>query len=155
MTIIWGGHNKPEINKLIADFVAKRIHNCFNGWDRFVSMGVLKKATLIAGVIYHNYCPTSRVIELSGASVSKSWLSRELLQKIYSYPWDQLCCQAVIHRIPDDDYPQHRMLTSLGGVRYRIPRLRGRYEAENIYVITYEDWMNNKINKKTLVDKSS
>ncbi|MEG8098817.1 hypothetical protein [Candidatus Liberibacter brunswickensis] len=151
MTIIWGGSTRPAINQLISDFVANRIKNCSNGWNQFVSMGVLKNNNLIAGVIYHNYCSISRVIELSGASDCKSWLSREILKEIYSYPWNQLYCQAVIHRIPDEDYPQHRMLTSLGGIRYRIPRLRGRDEAENIYVITYENWMKNKINQRSLV----
>ncbi|ACT57606.1 hypothetical protein Q7M76_05095 [Candidatus Liberibacter asiaticus] len=152
--ITWGGNAKPRINQIIADFVAKRIKDCSSGWDRFVSMGILKSNFLVAGIIYHNYCPISRVIELSGASDCKSWLSRSVLKEIYSYPWNQLCCQAVIHRIPDEDYPQHRMLTSLGGIRYRIPRLRGRNAAENIYVITHEAWMHNKINRQSSVHKS-
>ncbi|MFV0256598.1 hypothetical protein [Candidatus Liberibacter solanacearum] len=147
MEIIWGGTKTPAINQAIADFVAQRIQHGSRGWDRFVSIGFLKNNILMAGVIYHNYCPQSHVIELSGASDSKRWLTRETLREIYGYPWNELKCQAVIHRVPDEDYPQHRMLTCLGAIRYRIPRLRGEHEAENIYVITYENWAKNRINQ--------
>ncbi|MBL0848965.1 MAG: hypothetical protein EU981_02580 [Candidatus Liberibacter ctenarytainae] len=148
MEIIWGGARAPKVNYFIADFVAKRIKNCENGWDKFVSLGFLKDESLIAGVIYHNYCPTAQVIELSGASDDKRWLTSKSIKQIYHYPWNELKCQAVVNRVPDEDLPQHRMLASLGAIRHHIPRLRGRNAAENIYVMTYEAWMSNKITQK-------
>ncbi|MBY7649601.1 MAG: hypothetical protein C4617_03785 [Candidatus Liberibacter europaeus] len=147
MDIIWGGVKSPEINQAIASFVAQRIKDCSEGWEKFVSIGFVKNNLLVAGVIYHNYCPVANIIELSGASDCKNWLSRQSLKAIYHYPWNELNCQSVVHRVPDEDFPQHRMLASLGAIRYHIPRLRGRNAAENIYVMTHESWMQNKINQ--------
>ncbi|AHA27858.1 hypothetical protein [Candidatus Liberibacter americanus] len=147
MDIIWGGVKTPAINQAIANFVGKRIKNCAEGWNNFVSIGFLENNLLLAGVIYHNYCPIANVIELSGASDTKHWLTRKSLKEIYNYPWNELNCQAVVQRVPDEDFAQHRMLAFLGAIRYHIPRLRGRDAAENIYVMTHESWMNNKINK--------
>ncbi|AGA64507.1 hypothetical protein B488_05150 [Liberibacter crescens BT-1] len=152
--MIWGGERAPEINHAIAHFVMERVPACAGGWERFTSMGIVNDDVLVAGVIYHNYCPLAQVIELSGASDDRRWLNRFILQAIYHYPWDELQCQAVVHRVPDDDQ-QHRWLPLLGGVRYRIPRLRGRNAAENIYVITREAWMNNKFNKEKVNGKAS
>ncbi|AGA64767.1 hypothetical protein B488_07750 [Liberibacter crescens BT-1] len=148
MKIIWGGAGAPEINAAIERFVKQRIPGCSGGWDRFTSMGVVHDNALIAGIIYHNYCPDAQVIELSGAADHKIWLNRHVLREMYRYPLEELKCQAVIHRIPDEDDAQHRMLLTLGGLRYRIPRLRGPSAAENIYVITREAWSNNKFNQK-------
>jgi hypothetical protein len=43
------------------------------------------------------------------------------------------------------------MLNAYGFERYRIPRLRGRDEAENVFVLTEENWASNKFNRKNEV----
>jgi len=99
---------------------------------------------LAAGLIYHNYDPDAQVIEISGASWVKGWLTRPVLKAMYGYPFIDCGCQAVVQRVSDDDTAQHRMLKAFGAERYRIPRLRGENSAENIFLTTRETWATNK-----------
>lgn len=111
-------------------------------------MGVLEDGVLIAGMIWHNWEPASGVIEISGAGTSKRWLTRETLRVMFSIPFEQWQCQAVVMRVSDTDAALHRMLTAYGFDRYRIPRLRGRGEAENVFVLTDDAWASNKFNRR-------
>ena len=105
-------------------------------------------ANLAAGLIYHNYDPDAQVIEISGASWVKGWLTKDVLKAMYGYPFIDGGCQAVVQRVSDEDEAQHRMLKAYGAERYRIPRLRGENAAENIFVTTREAWASNKFNRK-------
>jgi RimJ/RimL family protein N-acetyltransferase len=95
----------------------------------------------------HNYEPESGVIEISGAGVTKRWLNRKTLKAMFEIPFTQFGVQALVMRVADDNEALHRMLTAYGFERYRIPRLRGRLEGENIFVLTDEAWSTNKFNR--------
>lgn len=111
-------------------------------------IAVLEDGKLAAGLLYHNYDPDAHVIEISGAAWVKGWLTRDVLKAMYGYPFIDCDCQAVIQRVSDHDTAQHRMLTAYGAIRYRIPRLRGEDEAENIFLTTREAWSSNRFNRK-------
>ncbi|MEK1908170.1 MAG: hypothetical protein AAAB13_20550 [Pseudomonas sp.] len=108
------------------------------------AIAVMEGEKLAAGLIYHNYDPDAQVIEISGASWVKGWLTRPVLTAMYGYPFIDCGCQAVVQRVSDDDTAQHRMLKAFGAERYRIPRLRGVNSAENIFLTTREMWATNK-----------
>ena len=111
-------------------------------------MAVIDGETLIAGMIYHNFEPDAGVVEISGAGTDKRWLNRETLRVMFSVPFKDWGCQAVIMRVADDNRPLHRMLKAYGFDHYTIPRLRGRDASENIFVLTEEAWAGNKFNKR-------
>lgn len=115
------------------------------------AMAVMDGDQLIAGVIFHNYEPDSGVIEISTGSTSKRWLTRETLRVMFAMPFVDWGLQAVVLRVSDHDKPMHRMLKAYGFDHYRIPRLRGRDEAENVFVLTDEAWAGNKFNRKNEV----
>ncbi|MBB6304047.1 N-acetyltransferase [Rhizobium leucaenae] len=102
---------------------------------------------LAAGLIYHNWDPDAAIIEISGASWIKGWLTKSVLRAMYGYPFVDCGCQAVVQRVSDDDTAQHRMLKVYGAEHYRIPRLRGQDKAENIFVTTREAWQSNKFSR--------
>lgn len=102
---------------------------------------------LAAGLIYHNWDPDAAIIEISGASWANGWLTRPVLAAMYGYPFIDCGCQAVVQRVSDEDTAQHRMLKAYGAEHYRIPRLRGRDKAENIFVTTREAWQSNKFSR--------
>lgn len=110
-------------------------------------LAVIEGGALIAGMIYHNYEPSAGVIEISGAGTSKRWLTRKTLKVMFDIPFKEWGCQAAVMRVSDHDDPLHRMLTAYGFERYRIPRLRGRDEAENVFVLTDDAWASNKFNR--------
>ncbi|MBO0125126.1 N-acetyltransferase [Agrobacterium sp. OT33] len=149
MRFTWGLAEKGEQTDRLAFLVADKIWPG-RGFDfgHCRGIAVVKGDELAAGIIYHNYEPDAEVLEISAAAFMPGWMTRHTLQAMFDYPFISCGCQAVVHRVPDDDTAQHRMLTSYGHVRYRIPRLRGRDKADNIFVLTHEAWAGNAFNKR-------
>jgi len=139
------GMDTDRLSRLVADRIwpghGKEFGNCRG-------MAVMHGDELAAGIIYHNYDEAAGVVEISGASWIKGWLTRDVLRVMYSYPFIDCGCQAVVQRVPDEDKAQHRMLKAYGFERYRIPRLRGRDKAENVYILTDDAWLANSFNRK-------
>lgn len=138
----------PEIRLLsrwVADIIwpgkGRDFGNC-------QALAILDDDKLIAGMVWHNWEPDAGVIEISGAGISKRWLTRQTLRVMFAIPFEEWGCQAVVMRVSDHDAPLHRMLKAYGFERYTIPRLRGRGEAENVFVLTDEAWASNKFNRK-------
>lgn len=148
MIIVYGGDACPEINEGIAGFVAANIPGCERGFSNFNTMAVIDEGQLIAGVVYHNWCPESAVIEMSAASISKRWLTRKTLHAMFTYPFEQLACQMVILRVSERNEPMCRIASAYGFTPTRIPRLRGRDEAEIIFTLTDDAWRSNRFHKR-------
>ncbi|MGV0910333.1 N-acetyltransferase [Martelella sp. FOR1707] len=146
--VTWAFSLPGEDTERLATLVANRIwpgaDRCF-GNCRGIAVAIGDE--LAAGLIYHNYDPDAGVIEISGASWRKGWLTKSVLRAMYGYPFRDCGCQAVVQRVSDADKAQHRMLKAFGAEHYRIPRLRGRDEAENIFLTTKEAWEANSFPK--------
>lgn len=114
-------------------------------WDHCKALGVFDNGSLVAAVVYHNWEPESGVIEISAASTSKRWLTREVLHEIFAYPFDRLDYQMVVARVSPNNQTDTgrgatRIFRSYGFSEYRIPRLRGRNEDEIIFTLTDDAW---------------
>lgn len=149
MMFTWGLAAKGEETERLAHLVADAIWpGKGNGFGPCCAIAVLKdNQSIAAGIIYHNYDQDAGVIEISAARWEKGWLTPAVLKAMYEFPFLSLGCQAVVQRVSDDDRAQHRMLTHFGFERYRIPRLRGRDAAENIFVLTEEVWRSNNLRR--------
>ena len=131
----------PEINEEIGRFVSRHIWGVTDGFERFCSLGVFDHNGLVSGVVYHNYQPSTGVIEVSAASDSRKWLSAGVLQKFISMPFDKLSCQAIIARHSAEAKHLRRMWTRVGGIEYVIPRLRGKDAPDEVLsVLTDDAW---------------
>jgi hypothetical protein len=141
------GGDTEKLARLVADRIwpeqGKEFGNCH-------CICITDDGELAAGLVYHNFDPSAELIEISGAAWAKGWLTRAVLKIMYGYPFVDCGCQAVVQRVPDDDKAQHRMLKAFGAEHYRIPRLRGRDRAENIFVTTRETWEANKFARYNL-----
>lgn len=120
-----------------ADFVAKQL-----GFDRGFGpcSAIGFGEPLVAGVVYHNWNPEAGVIELSAASSTRKWLTKDRLRQVFEYPFEQLGCQMCIARISENNNRARRIWQALGANEYVIPRLRGIDEAEVIATLTKEAW---------------
>lgn len=128
----------------MARFVATIIE-AERGFGPCEALGFLdRKGRLEAGVVYHNFSPENGIIELSAGSVRRNWGTRDALRLIFAYPFDQLGCQAVVARTGEHNQTPLRIWRALGAAEYRIPRLRGRDEAEIVTVLTVEQWKGSK-----------
>jgi hypothetical protein len=64
-----------------------------------------------AGVVFHDWEPEKRRIEISAASTTKHWLTRARVKAIFDYPF--AFCDLVYCR---SDHPTvHRFFAALGG----------------------------------------
>lgn len=146
--ITWAFAKPGDETETLSSLVADRIWPTKGrNFGECTAIAVMDDQKLAAGLIYHNYDVDAHVIEISGASWIKGWLTRPVLKAMYGYPFVDCGCQSVIQRVSDDDKAQHRMLAAFGAERYRIPRLRGENAAENIFLTTRETWAANKFSR--------
>ena len=128
----------------VADFVARTVPGCARGFGECQAIGFLENGNLVAGVVYHNWHPESGVIELSAASITRKWLTRERLCAIFEYPFGQIRCRMAVARIGEHNARARRIWRSLGADEYVIPELRSPNEAEVIYTLSADRWRNSK-----------
>lgn len=147
MQLIWAGDSSPAVRDAIVGFVARQVKGAERGFGNCVTMGVIDGETLIAGMVFHNYSPECQTIELSGAAISKRWLTRRVFNEMFSYAFDQAGCQMLVARHSEHNVPLRRMWNAIGANEYLIPRLRGRDEAEAIATYTAEAWREGKAMK--------
>jgi RimJ/RimL family protein N-acetyltransferase len=138
-------------DQIIAQFVASLIPECrVRGFGPNIkAMGIIDDGDLIAGMVYHHWDPDAGVIEMSGAAIpGKQWLSRETLRRMYVYPFRDCACQMVTMRVAADNERLLRQLAALNYSFIKIPRLLGRDRDAVCCLLTYEDWVGNKINRR-------
>nr|WP_244495251.1 GNAT family protein [Ensifer sp. Root423] len=128
--------------------MAANIPGCERGWENFTSLGLIDADRLAAGVVFHNYNPEAGVIELSAASICRRWLTRPMLKGMFGYPFDQLGCQMVVLRVSERNAVMIEIAERFGFASHRIPRLRGRDEAEILFTFTDEDWRAHPVNRR-------
>src|SRR5262245_14078438 len=120
------------------------------GFGRCVTMGVGDaEGLLVAGFVYHNWEPDAEVIEMSGAALpGVKWCTPDVLARMYQYPFLQLHCQMVVMRVAADNERLLRQLAALNYMLIKIPRMLGRDKDGVLCLLTYEDWIDNKICKR-------
>jgi hypothetical protein len=122
----------------VAAWVARHIPGCERGWQKPRALGVVNRdGFLVGGMVYHDWNPEAGVIEISGASVDRRWLSRGVLTTLLEYPFS--FCQMIVGR-HDPDGPARRWWAAVGADEVLIPRLRGRDRDAIISTLTVEQW---------------
>ena len=142
-----GPRSAPDLNTAIGRFVCNEIWQGERQVEDFCSIGILDGTTLIAGVLYHNHYPEHGVIELTAASVSKRWLTRPVLRAMFSLPFDRFGCQLIVLRVSERNKPMLRIAEAYGFRLVKVPRLRGRDEAEFICTLTDDDWRSSRFHR--------
>lgn len=132
----------------VEAFVSSKIWGSPRAMSGDTALAVMNEGDPLGAVVYQNYCPDYGTIEMSSASTSARWMTRRTLFELYSYPFLQLGCQAVILRCDPGNVRMARINRAYGFKRYDIPRLRGRDKGEAIYVLTDDDWHNNGFHKE-------
>lgn len=137
-------------DQIIADFVAQMIPSCRErGFGPNVkAIGIVEDGKLIGGMVYKNYDPDAGVIEMSGAALPGKHWTRESVQRVYGYPFDQLGCQMVVMVVEDGNRRLLRQLAALNYSFIRIPRLHGRDKDAVVCLLTREDWLANSFNQR-------
>lgn len=97
----------------VMEWVRDKIPHMDGGtFSNFGAIGVTSNGALIGGVVYHEYKLTD--IQMSGAAISKKWLSHYRLMKIFSYPFIQLGCRRVTMLVPLRNSETRNFVEGLG-----------------------------------------
>lgn len=138
---------KTIFGEVVHDFVVKNLDDCQRGFGPSKAIGFADDTGLKAGVVYHNWSPETQVIELSAASTTRKWLTKDALRQIFAYPFDQLGCRLCVARISENNTRTRRIWRALGATEHIIPAMRGPREAEIISILSAETWADGKFSK--------
>lgn len=76
----------------IGDWVAKQLGSQLEDYWPFTAIGFSIRDELVAGVIYNNFHRSDRDIQLTAAATNPRWMTKNNLQSIFEYPYNQLSC---------------------------------------------------------------
>lgn len=131
----------------MARWVADRIKGCGRGWDACVAMRVYRGEETIGGVVFHDWNPEAGTMCMSSAG-EPGWLNRSVLHAMHSYIFDVAGCQLAVLQVSERNERMLRIGLAYGYTATRIPRLRGRDEAEIILTLTDDDWRASRFHAK-------
>jgi RimJ/RimL family protein N-acetyltransferase len=139
VTPVWGGRDA------VVAFVA-RLSGCRPDFGNCQTMAVLDRdGRLVAGLVFHNYSPEYRVIEVSAAATDKRWATRKVLNAACDYIFAH--CQMAVARTHMENTATRRLWKALGAEEHILPRLRGRDASEAILLLTDDAWAQSKFKR--------
>lgn len=104
---------------LVAEWTASHIPQ-INFFTNFVAIGVVSGDKLIAGIVYHEYLPQFKTIQVSMAAVSPMWARKKNIKELLAYPFIRLGCFKVWSLIPVDNDMSIRVNKHIGFKREAI-----------------------------------
>jgi RimJ/RimL family protein N-acetyltransferase len=95
---------------------------------------------ILGATVFHDYYPENGVVELTSYSEHPAWMSRKMINAVFTHAFEGLKCQLVVLRVSETNIHMRDIAERLLFNSYTIPRLRGRNEADVIYTLSDDDW---------------
>ena len=112
----------------VASFVAMLIPQVQRGFGECAAIGVAHGDTLLGGVVYHDFQPECRAIQLSFGAVDSRWLigppgdRRAIVRGLLAYPFEQLRLNRVWGLTPKKNRRARAVIDGLGFKREGVAR---------------------------------
>lgn len=135
-------------DKAVGEWIAAQLGQTGFAGYFMAAFGVAENGALIGGTAFHNYYPKEGVIEMTSASTSPRWLTRPMLNAIFTYVFDLLKCQMVVMRVSENNAVMVNIAERFAFKGYLIPRLRGKNEGEWIFTLTDDQWRESPFRRK-------
>ena len=103
---------------------------------------------IVAGVVFHNWSPAHRTIELSAAADTPKWMTRAIISGIMAYPFEELNCQMIFAQTAVDNTRVRRLWKRLGATEYIVARLHGENKDAAFLTLTREAWGASRFNNQ-------
>lgn len=100
-----------------------------------------------AGLVFNNYHPEYRRVEVNIASVKKNWLTLGRLVKIMEVPL-LLDCEVVVSKTDPSNRDAIQLMERCGAKSYRLADVRGVGKEEIYQVLLMKDMMQTKFWRK-------
>jgi RimJ/RimL family protein N-acetyltransferase len=133
-------------DKRIDSWVANNLG--FRQWSDSYSIANVKGDFILGATVFHNWHPETGVVELTSYAESPKWMDRKMMNAVFGYAFDHLECQLVALRVSETNTRMVNIAQGLGFKGYLIPRLRGKTEAEWVFTLTDDDWLNSRYNRR-------
>lgn len=130
------GPNDPGFEGAIKWCIA-RLKGCERGWRKCVVMRVFDAETK-GVVVFHDWNPEAGTMCMSAAG--DHWLNKSVLYAMHAYIFNTAQCQLAVLQVSENNGRMLRIAQAYGYRGYRVPRLRGRTEAEVILTLSDDDW---------------
>ncbi len=131
----------------MAQWVAARVPGSGATWEACVALRVYTDRT-IGGVVFHDWNPDAGVMCMSAAG-EPGWLNRAVLYAMHDYIFNTAGCQLAVMQVSERNERMRRIGLAYGYTETRIPRLRGRDEAEVVMTLTEEAWRASRFHRRT------
>lgn len=128
----------------VVRFVEAGIFSPGRTFGPAVGIGFVKDGRLAAGFVFHNYEPETGVIEVSGYSNCRNWVTPTYFRAIFDYPFNRAGCRVVVARHSEKNKRVIRIWRAIGADQVALPEVRGPGEAEIVAILTREKWENSK-----------
>ncbi len=102
------------------------------------------KGALVAGVMFHDYMPDHRTIQLSAYSNNKRWLNRSNLQVIFGYVFDGCSLRLACAQCSEKNVQARKLWASLGANEYELPDMWGDGVSMIVHTLSRKQWQNSK-----------
>lgn len=134
----------------VAEFVASIMPypGYERGFDTVSAIGVEDDGELIGGTVFTDWSPENGTIEMSSAATSPKWLTREMVNSIFTYVFDVVKARVVVHRVAESNTRMININRRFGFNEYFIPELTADGEGLFIYTMTNSQWMQNPFNRR-------
>lgn len=138
----WVAEHIPHMAVRIPDF----------GYGEVFGMGVAigvadSEGFLVGGVVYHNYDPYFRSMELSCASTTPRWVTREIICALLRYNFGQAQCRRITSVVPRKSTSARRFLEGLGFKREGCVRFGFGSDHAIVYGLLVEEWTANPLSQ--------
>lgn len=112
------------------------------------AIGVVdEQGTVVGGVIYHNWQPVFRTIDLSFAADTPRWLTPALVRALLSYPFSELACQRVTTLTPKRNRRARAFLERFGFKREGCVKRGFGADDAIISGLLVEEWEAHRFNR--------
>jgi RimJ/RimL family protein N-acetyltransferase len=137
----------------VARWVASRIPlmgGTLGFEDKAVSFGVLSDTGQpLGGVVFTDWQPAYRSIQISFASASPKWLTPRLVTAILEYPFGQLACSRITSLTPSRAASAVGFLNRFGFRREGLIRRGFGTDDAIISGLLAEDWAVHRFNRRS------
>ena len=101
-------------DEFLAKWVMSRLPTEHHGFGPCVAIGVQSHGQLAGAVVFHEYRPHCKSIQMSCAGAHKRWLSRTALEVFFSYPFVQLQCERITAIVAKKNRPSRSLVEGVG-----------------------------------------
>jgi hypothetical protein len=123
----------------IAEFVHELCFGERGSFGPAFALGFLDKFGMLeAGVVLHDFHPEFGRIELSAASIHRTWMTVSRLNVIADHVFHQLGCWTLVARHDPSNVTAHRLWKALGATEHILPDLRGPGLDDCMHILTLD-----------------